>query len=1415
MKQYFKTTLLLGIGLFLSNVSFGYVKPSEGQGSSGLAPSNQVHAQNDNQNKAAFCAPAVRKYVLDFNGVSALLEMGGVLFMDRANNVAGYEVPKGGGVRAIFAAALWMGGEDVNGMLKLAAVRFRSEGNDFWPGPLSVAIPHHNDVNYDPSGPVGDNTIRPYGDANTTDIQCTKYDKFFRINKSIVTRFIIWWEACNALSPTADADLCAKAEETKPTPRELELIYDWPAHGNPDEFQDYFLAPFYDREINGVKNGVYDPIADGDYPWYDDILGRDDILCGVDRRVTLFGDETIWFVFNDKGNAHTETKADPIGMEIRAQAFAFGTTDEINNMTFYNYELINRSTQTLTNTFFSQYVDPDIGFSENDYVGCDVSRGLGYAYNGEPFDPTQGAQIGYGSNPPAIGVDFFEGPYQDVDGVDNPGPYFDPATNAWVTPTVADAITNKGIVYAGVGTGYGDGIIDNERYGMRRFTYFDRQSVYPYTDPNVYVQYYNFMRGRWADGSTMYFGGRGFTGSPGVTSLESQYMFPGDSDPLFWATNGIDPGFEWTEESAGNAPHDRRFVQSAGPFTLKPGAMNNITVGIVYGRSTEGGLQASVNKMKIADTKAQALFNACFKILDPPNAPKLEIQELENELILMISNPPSSNNYLEKYEEVDDINIPTTVADRTYRFEGYQIFQMLNKDASSADITDLSKARLVAQCDIKNGVTKMRNYTLNEQYGILEGREMVAGTDQGIKHTFRITDDMFSLSTDKTLVNHKKYYYIAVAYAYNNYKLYDQTDPTSLDGQKTQYISSRLSYDGQSVRAVSATPHNPMPEAGGTYQSVPYGTTPRITRIDGTGNGGQQLKLTKDSEEKILANGKLDALTYDLGGAPINVKVIDPLNVVPGYFTVKFVDYNTNVANGNAADTAKWILQHFKEKGGDLIETYSSDVAIKQDNEQILPQLGISVQIFQNKYSTVPNYTQIYHRTTSPLSATIEFKDSSKRWLSFVTQTEALNPTNWISSGENEITDCQPTLGIFNPCLFSDEKNLDNKKDFAKLLNGGVAPHKVTRAGVGGLFPLKYYPGVSHSIPRNVASLSYLSSVDIVMTDDKSLWTRVPVIELGVDEALNIGNAKSGGLRRSPSVDKEGRPDGSGTTGLGWFPGYAIDLETGVRLQMAFGENSYFGTDGGTDMIWNPSSRLTDNSGNYVLGGMQPVWVFGTLSKTINLTAQTEDLGHYLPSYSTGDLPEVYSLLKGLETTPTNTTMARKLYGNLQWIVYPLLSSGRKMLETKTTIKLRVNKEYKNYSATGLNQGRPMYEWTISDIRTVKDSKDALAEALNMINIVPNPYYAYSEYEEGRLDTKVKIVNLPEVCEVKIFTSNGKLVRSYKKDSPVTFIDWDLNNHQRVPVASGVYLIHVNVPEIGQRVLKAYIGVRQADLQGI
>jgi hypothetical protein len=940
------------------------------------------------------------------------------------------------------------------------------------------------------------------------------------------------------------------------------------------------------------------------------------------------------------------------------------------------------------------------------------------------------------------------------------------------------------------------------------------------------------MSGFWANGSETFYGGAGHVGSSGVTITTSDYMFPGDSDPLWWATNGNDLSASfpngWSEAdvdgSGGSNPvGDRRFVQSAGPFTLRPGAVNNITVGIVYGRGTDGDLFSSVEAMRRADTKAQALFDACFKILDPPDAPKLTIQELENELILMIENPATSNNYQEAYEVEDEVNITDPSVDRFYRFEGYMIYQMKDDEAGVADINDPTKARLVAQCDIENGIDRIINFEYDEDLGYDIPTERVDGSDAGIRHTFRITEDQFAQGT-RTLVNHKSYYYIAVAYAYNDMadlgtgapNLYDPTDPLTLDGQKVPFISSRLSFDGTAIKSVQGVPHNPMPEADGTLQQIEYGSTPRITRLDGYGNGNRALELTQESINEILLTGKDDTPTYEYGAGPINVKVVDPLNVAPGYYEILFENYNTTTSNG--ADTASWTINRYTSQGGTLIESVSSDLSIDNNNEQIIPEWGVSVQITQKNYFLPEGTTGgIEARITDLISADIEFGDSSKLWMNFVPDNDAFYPTNWIRSGTYDPInpdDCLPdNPDYLNPCFYGDQIGADPEKKFAKILGGGVAPHRVV--GYESQFmPMAYYNYPSPASAKQGSSISFLPSVDIVITSDKSKWTRVPIIELGRNSALNVGGAEPGELRNSPSVDKNGNPDASGTTGLGWFPGYAIDLESGARLYMAFGENSFLSGENGADMLWNPSDRLVDNSGNPVLGGMHPIYVFSYNNKSINNYLLGYDHPEYNPALAENEAThQLYQDFLTIEGG--SSTQKRYTYGSISWVAYPFLTPGQDLLSTDVKMSLRVNKEYKNYVATGQNSGRPMYSWSMDDIATETGSRDQLAEALQMINIVPNPYYAYSEYERNRLDNRVKITNLPERCTVKIYTTNGKLVRTFKKDSPITSIDWDLNNWKGIPLASGVYLIHVDVPEVGEVVLKFFASMRQIDLQGI
>ena len=568
----------------------------------------------------------------------------------------------------------------------------------------------------------------------------------------------------------------------------------------------------------------------------------------------------------------------------------------------------------------------------------------------------------------------------------------------------------------------------------------------------------------------------------------------------------------------------------------------------------------------------------------------------------------------------------------------------------------------------------------------------------------------------------------------------------------------------------------------------------------------------------------MDNPVYDYGRGPINVKVVDPLNVADGYYECIFEDYNTSITNG--ADTALWTINRYASEGGSLLGSVSSEVAISTNNEQIIPQWGVSVQINQELYYLPEGATGGPDaRTTDLLEANLNFADSSKRWLSGVPDNDAFYPTNWIRSGDYTPVnpdDCIPAgagyTGWIDPCQYPDEIGIDADKTWANILGGTVAPHRLVGYQAS-YMPMAYFNYAAPTAARKNASISFLPSVDIVMTPDKSKWTRCPVIELGRESTFNVGNAEPGEMRKSPSVDKNGNPDNSGTTGMGWFPGYAIDIESGVRLYMAFGENSFLVTDNGADMLWNPTERLTDDNGNPIMGGMHPVYVWSYAHKSKNDYVLGYDYTEYIPS-DAGDVAThvLYNDMLAIEGNDVSTK--RNVYGSISWVAYPLLAPTMDLLSTEATLSLRVNKEYKDFSnrvvpTGGPNGGKPMYSWNMSDIRTETGSADALSDALSLINVVPNPYKAYAEYEKNRLDTRVKITNLPERCNIKIYNTQGKLIKTFIKDSPTTFQDWLLVNHKGIPVASGVYLIHVEVPDIGEVIIKSFVSMRQVDLHGL
>ncbi|MCK5822229.1 MAG: T9SS type A sorting domain-containing protein, partial [Bacteroidales bacterium] len=131
------------------------------------------------------------------------------------------------------------------------------------------------------------------------------------------------------------------------------------------------------------------------------------------------------------------------------------------------------------------------------------------------------------------------------------------------------------------------------------------------------------------------------------------------------------------------------------------------------------------------------------------------------------------------------------------------------------------------------------------------------------------------------------------------------------------------------------------------------------------------------------------------------------------------------------------------------------------------------------------------------------------------------------------------------------------------------------------------------------------------------------------------------------------------------------------------------------------------------------------------------------------------------------------------------------------------------------NLNMPMYEFNTHSIATLRGHVPTAKMALDYINIVPNPYYGYSAYENTQFDNYVKIINLPRTCTVSIYALNGNLVKRFTKDADQTWLDWNIKNTYGIPISSGVYIIHVNAPGIGEKILKWFGVLRPQDLHSL
>lgn len=1379
----------------------------------------QSNPRASNKNEAGNCNAGNSKFDMQINNVRARLLTGGDAWWDLSTSPK-YEVPKGDGTHplcSIFAGAIWISGLDAGGNLKCAAQRYRDYGNDYWPGPL------------DATGNVDQST-------------CSQFDRFFNCYGADIA--------------AAQAAFVLKGSATTVSDIPNDVLA-WPAVGNqflatnPGLIGTTYnitdnLAPFFDND----GDGIYNPLK-GDYP----------VIPCRSGTATAYADQMVFYVFNDAGNIHSQSNGEALGVQVNALAFAFSTSDDLNNMTFYHYQIINKSTSNVFQSYISQWVDPDLGCFGDDYVGCDVGRALGICYNGQGIDKDCPPENGYGAQLPILGVEFFEGP-------------------------LSDNIVN------GV----------HPDLGMTSFCYFTGQgaSSPAVSDPITAAQYRNFQTGFWGDGTPFEYGKSGYNSGGAPT----KYCFP--SDPTDNSPTA------WSECAANTTAGDRRFVESSGPFTLKPGVPETVTIGVPWLRPPGNGVGTCPNFQTtigpVAD-EAKALFNTCFKLLDGPQAPTLQVRELANEVIINLVNYKGSNNYGESYAQLDGKTAQQVDlylgghGDSLYRFQGYVVYQVKSPQVAASDLNDPTKAQVVAECDLKDdgGIAQQQfvNYIADAGLGgLLVPTLEATGSNSGITSSFDIKTDLFATGASTQLVNNTTYYYTAIAFAYNNYKDYQQAYPLA-GGQKVTFLPGRGNYN-----IYSAIPHIPDPRNTGTIVNSAWGQGVSVQRIEGQGNGGNYLELTPATIEQILASpdNSADTLNYVAGADPIGFQVTDPVALKEADFQLQFMDTTTNdTSTRNITSNAFWRLIDMTNQDTiyadrHLDRPYQQEIVSYKGSEPIdygfSLKLGtpVSVYTIDSSYVAATSHPpQRYVYGVDDNQSSIQWQDSTKQWLSFLANSGANSVTNWIRSGTTVTAPSTPGGGT-NPLAYAFDGNWyflgntpptattkfimdDTNSVFNNILGGTWAPYCLAANYAnkkaqtptptfvyGPGFKWKSYSYVTspYQSPPPQNTLDQMAGVDVVITPDTKLWSHCLVFETGEDEAANKGNdvyprsastfpgegAFKGQMRMAHSKDwnNPNTRDYLVTTttndkGRSWFPGYAVNIETGERLNIAFGESSDLDAQNGADMLWNPTSTLYNSisfPGQIIpqvpyFGGKHFIYVMST-------------------KYDEGEAARD-SLLKHYDDITASSPQSispslAPLYRSLMWTCIPYLTPTYNFVgdgvnsvayipPSSVTIKLRVEKPYKRALAVSPSPGfdsLPVYTFSTKGLGATQNNGPVAKSALDLIKVVPNPYLAYSAYESTANSANVYITNLPNTCTISIYTLDGTLVRVLERavgvnpttneevetssGQPITAVNvstsvsWDLTNAAGVPIASGIYLFHVTAPGIGQKTIKWFGAVR-------
>lgn len=413
-----------------------------------------------------------------------------------------------------------------------------------------------------------------------------------------------------------------------------ESLLNWPAKGNPFfKAQNGFDLPDrpegYAPFYDANNDGIYNPVK-GDYP-------------ALNNNGCFIPDYMAWCVFNDVGGKHIHTKSvKPVNVEIQQTIWGFRAEDTVvNRSLFASYKIIYKGIQALDSAYVGIWTEFELGCPDDDFHGCDAPNNTYYGYNSDKLkDPSCRGSGGYGDNPPVQAVTLLNKP-----------------------------LNKFNYYYIGRPT--------NMPTGMH--------------DPVNANEFYNYLTGRWKDGSTLKKGGNGYSPTAGTTT---DFAFPDEpNNASGWSMVSANMSKTFFEEAV---------VGSTNLGKLMPGQIVNLDVAYTYHRKTGLDGWQNVSQMKTEVANIKNIYNTGFS--NYQKCVKVSTKDLSTAALKIFPNPTNGHLQIDSENEL---------------IESIKIFDILGKVVFSQKVNSLkmvvdldlnifSKGTYQIICTLESGIVNRR-----------------------------------------------------------------------------------------------------------------------------------------------------------------------------------------------------------------------------------------------------------------------------------------------------------------------------------------------------------------------------------------------------------------------------------------------------------------------------------------------------------------------------------------------------------------------------------------------------------------------------------------------------------------------------------------------------------------------------------